>query len=246
MNAAHIFSHSVEALESQRQALIGLLDGAVISSEVALSEVVITVARDQIASVLQKLRDFADYQQLVDITAVDWLSRLPRFDVVYNLLSLNKNERVRIKLGAEEQELVPTVTGVYPTADWFEREVFDMYGLLFDGHPDLRRILTDYGFEGHPLRKDFPLTGYVEVRYDTQARRVVYEPVQLQQDFRNFDFTSPWEGVTTVMQLPGDEKASTVVPYAPPVMPRPSQPNPSTVQPTGFDAAKVETGSEGK
>ncbi|TIM75754.1 MAG: NADH-quinone oxidoreductase subunit C, partial [Mesorhizobium sp.] len=130
-----------------------------------------------------------------------------RFDVVYHLLSPKQNIRIRIKVQADEETVVPSITGVYPGADWFERETYDLYGVLFSGHPDLRRILTDYGFEGHPLRKDFPLTGFVEVRYDDEAKRVIYEPVELKQEFRNFDFLSPWEGTDYV--LPGDEKAKT-------------------------------------
>lgn len=233
MNASHIYTSSAEALDAQAQSLTGLLGDIVTGAETRLGEVMLTVQATAIVECLSKLKE-GGYQQLVDLTAVDFLSRLPRFDVVYNLLSLTKNERVRIKIAVDEDVPVQTVSTVYPTANWFEREVFDMYGLLFAGHPDLRRILTDYGFEGHPQRKDFPLTGYVEVRYDTAQRRVVYEPVQLQQDFRAFDFSSPWEAMTTVQypgQLPGDEKAA---PFAPNVMPLPTQPNPASVHPTGF------------
>ena len=140
-----------------------------------------------------------------DVTAVDWPQREKRFDVVYHLLSPTKNVRIRIKAAIAENEPIPSVVGVYPGANWFEREAYDLYGVVFSGHPDLRRILTDYGFEGHPLRKDFPLTGYVEVRYDDELKRVVYEPVRLAQEFRNFDFLSPWEGPG--YPLPGDEKA---------------------------------------
>jgi NADH-quinone oxidoreductase subunit C len=144
---------------------------------------------------------------LVSLCAVDYPDRPERFEVVYNLLSLEQNNRVRVKISAAENEFVPTVTKVFSTAGWFEREAWDLYGIFFEGHTDLRRILTDYGFEGHPLRKDFPLTGFVELRYDEEQRRVVYEPVQLTQDFRTFDYLSPWEGMTDVM-LPGDEKGT--------------------------------------
>jgi NADH-quinone oxidoreductase subunit C len=174
----------------------------------AKGDLVVTAGREHIATVLKFLRDdkACEYKMLIDITAVDYPERAERFEVVYHLLSLSKNQRIRVKLNAAEDEHVPTVATVYTAADWFEREVWDMYGIFFKGHPDLRRILTDYGFDGHPLRKDFPLTGYSEVRYDSELRRVVYEPVKLTQDFRRFDFTSPWEGMTDV-QIPGDEKA---------------------------------------
>ncbi len=145
------------------------------------------------------------FSTLIDITAVDWPEREQRFDVVYNLLSMYQNQRIRVKCAVEEGELVPSVTGIHKTASWFEREVFDMFGIIFTGHPDLRRILTDYGFRGHPLRKDFPTTGYSEVRYDEAEKRVVYEPVSLVQEYRQFDFMSPWEGAKYV--LPGDEKS---------------------------------------
>ena len=155
------------------------------------------------------LRDDAACQfiSIIDICGADYPSRAKRFDVVYHLLSPKQNVRIRIKVQTDEETLVPSITGVYPGADWFEREAYDLYGVLFSGHPDLRRLLTDYGFEGHPLRKDFPLTGFVEVRYDDEAKRVIYEPVELKQEFRNFDFLSPWEGTDYV--LPGDEKAKT-------------------------------------
>ena len=144
----------------------------------------------------------------IDITAVDWPAREQRFDVVYHLLSPKQNPRIRVKIETDEDTPVPSIIGVFPGADWFERETYDLYGVLFTGHPDMRRLLTDYGFEGHPLRKDFPLTGFVEVRYDDEQKRVVYEPVRLAQEFRNFDFLSPWEGADYV--LPGDEKAKEV------------------------------------
>lgn len=147
-----------------------------------------------------------DFHQVMDITAVDYPQRAKRFEVVYQLLSLTRNQRLRLKVFTDEDTAIDTISDIYPTAGWFEREVFDMYGIYFNNHPDLRRILTDYGFDGHPLRKDFPLTGYVELRYDQEQKRCVYEPVKLTQDFRSFDFLSPWEGMTDV-QLPGDEKA---------------------------------------
>jgi NADH-quinone oxidoreductase subunit C len=171
-------------------------------------ELVISVEPQDIVKVLDFLRDDkeCDFQLLMDVCGADYPSRPKRFDVIYTLLSLRHNHRVRVKIQADEDTLVPSVVGVYSSAGWFEREVWDMYGVMFAGNPDLRRILTDYGFEGHPQRKDFPLTGYVELRYDDALKRVVYEPVQLNQDFRSFDFLSPWEGITDV-QLPGDEKS---------------------------------------
>ncbi|MCB9964445.1 MAG: NADH-quinone oxidoreductase subunit C [Rhodospirillales bacterium] len=173
------------------------------------SEIVLTVQRDYLVEVLRFLRDDPEchFEILVDITALDHPGAPQgRFDVVYNLLSLSQNNRIRLKVPVAEEESVPSVISVFATAGWFEREVWDMFGIPFENNPDLRRILTDYGFEGHPLRKDFPLTGHVEVRWDDELKRVVYEPVKLQQDFRVFDNLSPWEGMTS-MQLPGDEKA---------------------------------------
>jgi len=183
------------------------LGSVLVDSKLAFGEVTLTVARDQIVSVLTKLRDDPElqFETLLDITGVDWPAREERFDVVYHLLSMRKNQRIRVKLTTDEMEPVPSVIEVFPTANWLERETYDMYGILFSGHPDLRRILTDYGFEGYPLRKDFPLTGYKEVRFDDELKRVVYEPVRLTQEFRQFDFESPWEGVDYI--LPGDEKA---------------------------------------
>lgn len=175
--------------------------------EVAHGELTVDARADRIVQVLTFLRDdpLAKFLVLIDLTGVDYPGRTKRFDVVYHLLSMHNNLRIRIKAKVGEEETIPSVTGVYPCADWFEREAFDMYGIVFSGHPDLRRILTDYGFEGYPLRKDFPLTGHVEVRYDDEQKRVVYEPVKLVQEFRNFDYLSPWEGAQYV--LPGDEKA---------------------------------------
>lgn len=175
---------------------------------IALDELAVTVPRDALHGFIQFLRDDAmcDFHQLMDVTATDFPQNAERFELVYNLLSMTKNRRIRIKTTTDEATPVDSIADLYPTANWFEREVWDMYGVYFNNHPDLRRILTDYGFEGYPLRKDFPLTGYVELRYDQQQKRCVYEPVKLQQDFRSFDFLSPWEGLTDVM-LPGDEKA---------------------------------------
>jgi NADH-quinone oxidoreductase subunit C len=179
------------------EALIGCVE--------AVDELTLTVQRDAIAQVLETLRVDHHYQQLVEIAGVDYPDRAERFEVVYHLLSLTKNHRVRVKVSTDEDTPVPTVTHLWPNANWLEREVFDLYGVLFDGHPDLRRILTDYGFQGHPFRKDFPLTGYTEMRYSEEQKRVIYEPVKLAQDFRSFDFMSPWEGADYI--LPGDEKA---------------------------------------
>jgi NADH-quinone oxidoreductase subunit C len=167
------------------------------------------VKAGDIVDVVRFLRDDAKCQfvSIIDVSGADYPARAKRFDVVYHLLSPKQNLRIRVRVEAGEDMLVPSITGVYPGADWFERETYDLYGVLFSGHPDLRRLLTDYGFEGHPLRKDFPLTGFVEVRYDDEAKRVIYEPVELKQEFRNFDFLSPWEGTDYV--LPGDEKAKT-------------------------------------
>lgn len=165
----------------------------------------ITVDREAVAGVMIALRDNLEYQQLMEIAGVDYPDRAERFEVVYHLLSVTKNHRLRVRVSTDEATPVPTVVPVWPNAGWLEREVFDMYGVLFAGNPDLRRILTDYGFQGHPQRKDFPLTGYTELRYSEEDKRVVYEPVKLAQDFRNFDFLSPWEGADYV--LPGDEKA---------------------------------------
>jgi NADH-quinone oxidoreductase subunit C len=178
------------------------------SAAEAHGEVVISVRRDALADALQLLRDEHEYQQLVEIAGVDYPDRAERFEVVYMLLSLTRNHRILVKTSATESTPVPSVTHLWPVAGWLEREVFDLYGVLFAGNTDLRRILTDYGFEGHPFRKDFPLTGYVELRYSEEDKRVVYEPVKLAQDLRQFDFMSPWEGADYV--LPGDEKASPV------------------------------------
>jgi len=179
------------------------------SVELAYGELTVGVEVSELIATLIFLRDDAQCQfiSLIDISGVDYPSRAERFDVVYHLLSPHQNLRIRVKVATDEDTPVPSATPVYLGADWYERETYDLYGVLFSGHPDLRRILTDYGFEGHPLRKDFPLTGFVEVRYDDEVKRVVYEPVELRQEFRNFDFQSPWEGTDYV--LPGDEKVKT-------------------------------------
>lgn len=196
-----------EALEELGGYVAGLLKRDILNREIRYGELMVTVRSDAIVGVLRQLRNDANclFQMLIDITAVDYPERVERFEIVYNLLSLKQNQRIRVKLTTDEAKPVPSVNDVFPAAGWYEREVWDMYGVFFSDHPDLRRMLTDYGFDGHPLRKDFPLTGYVEVRYDDEQRRVVYEPVKLRQDFRSFDFLSPWEGMTP---LPGDEKAT--------------------------------------
>lgn len=196
-----------DRLTALGEAAVKAAGGAVTGFSVEYGELTLDARRDDVVAVLTLLRDHEDFafSQLVDLCGVDYPERVERFDVVYHLLSLTRNHRVRVKVRTDEQTPVPSVISVYPDADWFEREAFDMYGMLFTGHPDLRRLLTDYGFTGHPLRKDFPMTGYVEVRWDDQEKRVVYEPVRLEQAFRRFDFLSPWEGSDYV--LPGDEKA---------------------------------------
>jgi NADH-quinone oxidoreductase subunit C len=180
----------------------------VLAFDVVHGELIVTAKRDAVVRVITFLRDDAKCQftMLVDVCGVDHPERAERFEVVYNLLSLKLNQRIRLKVTTDEENAVPSVTSIYSAAGWYEREAWDLFGIYFADHPDLRRLLTDYGFEGHPLRKDFPLTGYVEVRYDEDQKRVVYEPVRLKQEFRSFDFVSPWEGMNHV--LPGDEKAS--------------------------------------
>ena len=185
--------------------LSAALGSMLLAAKEEYGEVVLTVARDQVENALRLLRDGHEYQQLMEIAGVDYPSRPERFEVVYMLLSVTRNHRIMVKVDAAENTPVPTVTTLWPNAGWLEREVFDLYGVIFAGNTDLRRILTDYGFEGHPFRKDFPLTGYVELRYSEEDKRVVYEPVKLAQDFRTFEFMSPWEGADYV--LPGDEKA---------------------------------------
>jgi len=183
------------------------LGGKLVAAKQAFGELTIEVRPSDIVEVTTFLRDNSQcqFKCFVDLCGVDYPNRIERFEVVYHFLSPYLNQRIRVKVSTHEDSPVPSITDVFPGADWFEREAYDLYGILFTGHPDLRRILTDYGFEGHPLRKDFPLTGFVEVHYDEQLKQVVYEPVQLRQEFRNFDFLSPWEGTDYV--LPGDEKA---------------------------------------
>ncbi len=184
------------------------LGGAVEATHVALGELTITVRREDVPRAITFLRDDPDcrFIQLLDLCGVDYPEREDRFEVVYHLLSYEHNFRIRVKTRTDAVKPVPSIIGLFPAANWYEREAYDLYGILFSGHPDLRRILTDYGFRGHPLRKDFPLTGFVEVRYDEEQKRVVYEPVKLPQEYRSFDFLSPWEGADYA--LPGDEKAS--------------------------------------
>jgi len=197
----------VGALGDLAEAITTAFPDDVIGAEVVRDELSVDVQAGAVRRILTWLRDepSALFQELMDVCGVDYPDRPLRFDVVYHLLSVKHNQRIRVRLATDEDTPVPSVTGVFPSAGWFEREAWDMYGILFADHEDLRRLLTDYGFEGHPLRKDFPLTGYVEVRYDEEQKRVVYEPVELRQDWRNFDFLSPWEGAQGV--LPGDEKA---------------------------------------
>lgn len=185
------------------------LPQALKSFRITHDELTLLIERDHLLAVMQFLRDDTEclFEMLIDLCGVDYPERSDRFEVVYHLLSMKLNQRIRLKLSTDEETPVASIVELFPAANWYEREAFDMYGILFSGHPDLRRILTDYGFEGYPLRKDFPLTGYVEVRYDDLQKRVVYEPVQLTQEYRNFDFLSPWEGMTP--QISGDEKATT-------------------------------------
>jgi len=195
-------------LDRLGETIAGALGASVLGHWVAYDELTVVAAPRDIVKVMAFLRDDdrCQFWNFTDITAIDWPARQNRFDVVYHLLSPKQNVRIRVKVEVGEDTAVPSIILVFPGADWFEREVYDLYGVLFTGHPDLRRLLTDYGFEGHPLRKDFPLTGFVEVRYDDELKRVVYDPVRLAQEFRNFDFLSPWEGTDYV--LPGDEKKS--------------------------------------
>jgi NADH-quinone oxidoreductase subunit C len=197
----------VSDLTGLGETIVASLGSAASGFAVAFGELTVEADAARIVEVATFLRDDprCQFWCIIDVTAVDWPGREQRFDVVYHFLSPKQNKRVRVKVQTDEVTPVPSIIGVFPGADWFERETYDLYGVLFTGHPDMRRILTDYGFEGHPLRKDFPLTGFVEVRWDDDAKRVVYEPVRLNQEFRSFDFLSPWEG--TDYPLPGDEKA---------------------------------------
>jgi NADH-quinone oxidoreductase subunit C len=194
-------------LDALGQTIVGALRGAAMAHSVAFNQLTVTVDPSRIVEVVTYLRDdpACRFVSFTDVTAVDYPEREKRFDLVYHLLSPTLNARIRLRAEVGEMETVPSIIEVFPGADWFERETYDLYGVIFTGHPDMRRILTDYGFEGHPLRKDFPLTGFLEVRYDDQEKRVVYEPVRLSQEFRKFDFLSPWDGAD--YPLPGDEKA---------------------------------------
>jgi NADH-quinone oxidoreductase subunit C len=197
-----------ETLNALGEAIVAALPGAVTGHSVAFGELTLSAQAADIVKVTTFLRDDprCQFYSFIDVTAVDWPAREKRFDVVYHLLSPKLNLRIRVKAETDEVTPVPSIISVFPGAEWFERETWDLYGVMFTDHPDMRRLLTDYGFEGHPLRKDFPLTGFVEVRYDDELKRVVYEPVRLAQEFRNFDFLSPWEGADYA--LPGDEKAA--------------------------------------
>jgi len=201
-----------DTLDKLGETIAGALPGSIIGHWVAHGELTVTATARDIVKVATFLRDDerCQFWSIIDVTATDWPGRERRFDVVYHFLSPKQNRRVRVKIEVDETMAVPSIIEVFPGADWFERETYDLYGVLFSGHPDMRRLLTDYGFEGHPLRKDFPLTGFVEVRYDDEQKRVVYEPVRLTQEFRNFDFLSPWEGPGYI--LPGDEKAAQAKP----------------------------------
>ena len=220
------------------EAVKASLGDALLDVKDHVGEITLTVRREEIVNVLKALRDTSglEYQQLMEMAGVDYPDRPERFEVVYHLLSLTKNRRIRVKLSTDEATPVPSVTGLWPVAGWLEREVYDMYGVTFAGNPDLRRILTDYGFEGYPQRKDFPLTGHIELRYSEAEKRVVYEPVSLPQDFRTFDFLMPWEGPE--YRLPGDEKATAEAAGAPSPAPAPNAP--STVNPaTPVETAKT-------
>ena len=199
-----------ETLDTLGKTISGALASSVTDHSVAHHELTVTAKAADIVAVMRFLRDDPRclFWSIIDVTAVDFPGRERRFDVVYHLLSPKHNVRVRVKIETDEATPVPSIIEVFPGADWFERETYDLYGVVFVGHPDMRRLLTDYGFEGHPLRKDFPLTGFIELRYDDELKRVVYAPVRLAQEFRNFDFLSPWEG--TDYALPGDEKAGKI------------------------------------
>ncbi|MEM6677313.1 MAG: NADH-quinone oxidoreductase subunit C [Pseudomonadota bacterium] len=198
----------IDSLEDLGEMIASAQSDAVLSQRTAFGELTINSTRSGLRGLIGHLRDNAacKFTTLIDLTAVDWPGREKRFDVVYHMLSMPHNQRLRVKVAVGEGETVASITDLHPSANWYEREVFDMFGILFSGHPDLRRLLTDYGFRGFPLRKDFPTTGYVEVRYDETEKRVVYEPVQLVQEYRNYAPLSPWEGAKYV--LPGDEKGA--------------------------------------
>ena len=233
--------------EGVKDKLAAALGDMVLASKEQHGEIVLGVQRERIEDALRLLRDEHEYQQLMEIAGVDYPTREERFDVVYMLLSLTRNHRVLVKVRAAEDTPVPTVTTLWPNAGWLEREVFDLYGVIFEGNTDLRRILTDYGFEGHPFRKDFPLTGYQELRYSEEEKRVVYEPVELAQDFRTFEFMSPWEGANYV--LPGDEKAAEAPAVPPVAQPKTTESPAQTGAGAKTDAKaakKVARGSAGK
>ena len=215
-------SHLPQIKERSSDAFAKALGASLLSTKTHVGETSFTIARDGIVEACRIARDDFGYQQLMEIAGADYPQRPERFEVNYHLLSITENHRIRLKVSTDEATAVPSVTGLWPVAGWLEREVFDLYGVAFAGNPDLRRILTDYGFEGHPLRKDFPQTGYVELRYSEAEKRVVYEPVRLPQDFRNFDFLMPWEGAE--YRLPGDEKAEGQTAAAPSPAPAPSGP----------------------
>ena len=220
MSAALHSAPRFTLIEGLKDTLSAALGDHLVEAHEAHGELLLTVHRASVEDALRTLRDEHGYQQLMEIAGVDYPGRAERFEVVYMLLGLTNNSRIMVKCTASEDTPVPTVTTLWPNAGWLEREVFDMYGVLFEGNTDLRRILTDYGFEGHPFRKDFPLTGYTELRYSEDEKRVVYEPVELAQDLRQFDFMSPWEGADYV--LPGDEKADTPPVEEPKVTEKPS------------------------
>jgi len=198
-----------EALTELGEHIAGHMTDAVRKFDVRVGELTVYAERDQIVTLVDFLKrdQMCMFEMMIDICGVDYPERSQRFEVVYHFLSMRLNQRIRVKISTDEDTPVPSIVDLHRGADWFEREAFDMYGVVFSGHPDMRRILTDYGFEGHPLRKDFPLTGFTEVRYDDLEKRIVHEPVQLTQEYRNFDFLSPWEGMTS--EIPGDEKATT-------------------------------------
>jgi len=237
MTAVHS-APRIQPIDGLADTLKAALGSAVLAVKDKNFELTLGVEREKLASVMQTLRDQFAYQQLMEIAGVDYPDREERFEVVYHLLSVTRNHRLRVKVRTDEDNPVPTVTHLWPVAGWLEREVFDMYGVVFSGNTDLRRILTDYGFRGHPQRKDFPLTGYVELRYSEEQKRVVYEPVKLAQDFRSFDFMSPWEGAEYI--LPGDEKAHGQAPGAPQPAPAPPPPpSPAASGPPKVDKPKT-------
>ena len=231
----------IASSEGVLRTLTRALGKKLLASREEYGEIVLTVKREAIEDALRTLRDEHDYQQLMEIAGVDFPDRPERFEVVYMLLSLTRNHRILVKCSTDEATPVPTVTTLWPVAGWLEREVFDMYGVVFAGNPDLRRILTDYGFQGHPQRKDFPLTGYVELRYSEEDKRVVYEPVELAQDLRTFDFMSPWEGADYI--LPGDEKAEAPAPAPAPVATTPETKGPAKVDKPKTTAKPADTGA---